>query len=314
LEPEEARMRSVQPAARPVVVVENVSKAYGQVQACREVSLAVARGEMFGVLGPNGAGKTTLIEIMEGLRRPDSGRVTVLGSPPWPRDRNQLLRIGIQTQASGFFGRLSALEHLETVAELYGVGRKAALAAIERFGLAGSAATRVESLSGGQRQRLALAAAVVHDPDLLFLDEPTASLDPQARRDLWQLMREIRDQGKSIVYTTHHIDEAEALCDHVAILSGGTVVAVGEPQELIGSLEQPVRVLVPSGRITVGAARALDGADSAEAAGSSVIIATRAPGLVLSAVTEIAGAQGIRTRTATLEDVYLKLTGTEYQP
>jgi len=312
--PEETRMRPVHPAAPPAVVVEDVSKAYGQVRACQQVSLAVARGEMFGVLGPNGAGKTTLIEIMEGLRRPDSGRVTVLGSPPWPRDTERLLKIGIQTQASGFFGRLTALEHLQTVAELYGAGRRAAFDAIGRFGLAGSAATRVERLSGGQRQRLALAAAVVHDPDLVFLDEPTAALDPQARRDLWQLMREIRDQGKTIVYTTHHIDEAEALCDRVAILSGGTVVAVGEPQDLIGSLEEPVRVLVPSGRITVGAARALAGADSAETAGTSVVIATRAPGLVLSAVTEIAGAQGIRTRTATLEDVYLKLTGTEYQP
>ena len=312
--PEETRMRPVQAAAPPAVVAEDVSKAYGQVRACQRVSLTVARGEMFGVLGPNGAGKTTLIEIMEGLRRPDSGRVTVLGAPPWPRDTDRLLKIGIQTQASGFFGRLTALEHLQTVAELYGAGRRAALDAVGRFGLAGSAATRVERLSGGQRQRLALAAAVVHDPDLVFLDEPTAALDPQARRDLWQLMREIRDQGKTIVYTTHHLDEAEALCDRVAILSGGAVVAVGEPQDLIGSLEEPVRVLVPSGRITVGAARALAGADSAETAGSSVVIATRAPGLVLSAVTEIAGAQGIRTRTATLEDVYLKLTGTEYQP
>ena len=313
-QPEEARMRPVQSSARPAVVAENVSKAYGRVRACHEVSLTVERGEMFGVLGPNGAGKTTLIEIMEGLRRPDSGRVTVLGSAPWPRDREQLLKVGIQTQASAFFIRLTAREHLETVAALYGLDRKAAHDAIDRFGLGASADTRVEKLSGGQRQRLALAAALCHDPDLLFLDEPTAALDPQARRDLWQLMRDIRDQGKTIVYTTHHLDEAEALCDRVAIMSGGSVVAVGDPQELIGSLEEPVRVLVPGERITVGAARALAGADSAVSEGTSVVIATRTPGIVLSAVAEIAGIQGIRTRTASLEDVYLKLTGTEYQP
>ena len=307
-------MRPVQSAQPPAVVAVDVCKAYGQVQACAQVSLSVARGEMFGLLGPNGAGKTTLIEIMEGLRRPDSGRVIVLGSPPWPRNRHQLLKIGIQTQASGFFGRLTALEHLETVAALYGLGHPAAREAIKRFGLAESADTRVENLSGGQRQRLALAAALVHDPDLLFLDEPTASLDPQARRGLWQLMRDIRDQGKTIVYTTHHLDEAEELCDRVAIMSHGAIVAVGEPQELVGSLEQPVRVLVPTERITVGAARALDGADSVETSGSSVVIATRTPALVLSAVAEIAGSRGIRTRTASLEDVYLKLTGTEYQP
>ena len=310
----ETRMRpALSNDAPPAVVVENVSRAYGPVQACRGVSLTVARGEMLGVLGPNGAGKTTLIEMMEGLRRPDSGRIEVFGAAPWPRHPERLLRVGVQNQASAFFTRLTAREHLETVAVLYGRDRKAAHAVLERFGLAGSAGTRVERLSGGQRQRLALAAALVHDPDLLFLDEPTAALDPQARRELWQLMREIRDEGKTIVYTTHHLDEAEALCDRVAVMSSGTVVAVGEPAELIGSLGDSVRVLVPSERLTVDAALAIAGVDAAVAEGACVAIATRTPGPVLTAVTEIVGIQGVRTRTTTLEDVYLSLTGTEYQ-
>lgn len=294
------------------IVVQHVRKTYGAVTACRDVCLTVAEGELFGVLGPNGAGKTTLIEILEGLRRPDSGTVSVLGTDPSRRDSRTLLRIGVQTQASAFFTRLTALEHLETVAALYGAPRRAAREAIERFDLTASAGIRVERLSGGQRQRLGIAAALVHDPDLVFLDEPTAALDPRARLDLWDLMRAIRDRGKTIVYTTHQLDEAEALCDRVAIMSGGEVVAVGDPLELVDSLDQPVRVFVPRERISVGAARDLPGVDEARTEGASTVIATRAPGLVLSAVTEIAGVQGIRTRTASLEDVFLALTGKDF--
>lgn len=308
----EARMDPSPTPTTAAIVVQHVRKTYGAVTACRDVSLTVAEGELFGVLGPNGAGKTTLIEILEGLRRTDSGTVSVLGTDPSQRDSRTLLRIGVQTQASAFFTRLTALEHLETVAALYGAPRRAAREAIERFGLTASAGVRVERLSGGQRQRLGIAAALVHDPDLVFLDEPTAALDPRARLDLWDLMREIRDRGKTIVYTTHQLDEAEALCDRVAIMSGGEVVAVGDPLELVDSLDQPVRVFVPCERISVGAARGLPGVDEARTEGASTVIATRAPGLVLSAVTEIAGVQGIRTRTASLEDVFLALTGKDF--
>jgi ABC-type multidrug transport system ATPase subunit len=313
-QPKETPMRPHLSAGPPAVVVENVGKTYGAVHAVQGVSLTVARGEMFGVLGPNGAGKTTLIEMMEGLRRPDSGRITVFGLEPWKRDAALLVRLGIQTQAAAFFTRLTAREHLETVAALYGLRPKAADAMLERFGLGPSGGTPVEKLSGGQRQRLALAAALVHDPDLLFLDEPTAALDPQARRDLWRHMREIRDEGKTVLYTTHHLDEAEELCDRVAIMSGGAIAAIGAPRDLIGALDEPVRVMVPAGRMSVGAARALAGVEDARDDGSTLVIATRTPGPVLSAVTELAGVQGVRTRTATLEDVYLNLTGSEYQP
>jgi ABC-2 type transport system ATP-binding protein len=303
------------PTATPTAIrVEGLSKSYGPVQALRGIDLSVVRGEMFGLLGPNGAGKTTLIEILEGLRQADSGRVSVLGRSPWPRDPALGLRIGVQTQSSAFFVRLTAREHLETVAALYGLGRDAARRVAGRFGVDAWANTRVERLSGGQRQRLALASALVHDPDLLFLDEPTAALDPQARRDLWSLLREVRDQGKTIVYTTHQMDEAEALCDRVAIINDGAVVACGHPRDLVEGLDEPVRVMVPDGRITLGEARALAGVDNAASAGGCVVLATRTPGLVLSAVADLAGAHGVSTRSATLEDVYLKLTGTEYQP
>jgi ABC-type multidrug transport system ATPase subunit len=312
--PEETRVPPSPTATPPAIVVDSVSKAYGSVQACRDITLTVVRGEMFGLLGPNGAGKTTLIEIIEGLRRPDSGRVTVLGRAPWPRDPALGLRIGVQTQSSSFFTRLTAREHLETVAALYGLDRGAARHTADRFDIGSWAGTRVERLSGGQRQRLAIASALIHNPDLLFLDEPTAALDPQARRELWSLLREIRDQGKTIVYTTHHLDEAEALCDRVAIISDGRVMACEPPRDLIEGLDEPVRVLVPDGRITLGQARALAGVENAANQDGCVVLATRAPAVVLSAVADLTGVQGISTRAATLEDVYLKLTGTEYRP
>ncbi|MBC7269384.1 MAG: ABC transporter ATP-binding protein, partial [Streptomyces sp.] len=161
-------------AGDAAIHVEGVSKRYGSRQALDGVSLRVARGEFFGLLGPNGAGKTTLVEIMEGLRRADSGTVGVLGASPWPRDAALLPRLGVQTQSSAFFVRLTAQEHLATVAALYGAGRAAVERTLQAVALTQQRDTRVEDLSGGQRQRLAIASALVHDPELIFLDEPTA--------------------------------------------------------------------------------------------------------------------------------------------
>ncbi|MBF6055076.1 ABC transporter [Streptomyces eurocidicus] len=300
-------------AAEPAVLIDSVRKTYGDVHALDGVSLTVHRGEFFGVLGPNGAGKTTLIEIVEGLRRADSGTVRVLGRPPWPRNRELLPRIGVQTQASAFFVRLTAAEHVETVAALYGVGRARAHEALDLVGLTGKARTQVEKLSGGQRQRLAIAAALAHRPDVLFLDEPTAALDPQARRDLWGLLRDLKGQGRTIVCTTHHIDEAEALSDRVAVVKDGTVIALDAPAELIRALGAPTQVLVPTGQLPPDAARGLDGADQVTTEGPYTVVTTRAVGRVLAAVGRVAELQEVRTRTATLEDVYLALTGTEYR-
>lgn len=293
----------------PAVALDGVHKRYGDTRAVDGVSFTVARGEFFGLLGPNGAGKTTLVEIMEGQRRADAGTVTVLGTSPWPRNVALLPRLGVQTQASAFFVRLTAREHLCTMAALYRCDAAAAERALASVGLTDQGDTRVDDLSGGQRQRLAIASALVHGPELIFLDEPTAALDPQARRALWQVLRDLKGAGRTIVYTTHHLDEAEALCDRVAIMVDGKVAALDSPASLIAAGSPTTRLLVPAGRLTLAAARAIPGVDRAEEEADSIVLETLESGRVLAAVDAIAGLQGVQTRTASLEDVYLALTG-----
>ncbi|MFI6639274.1 ABC transporter ATP-binding protein [Streptomyces sp. NPDC050504] len=292
----------------PAVVLEDVHKRYGATRAVDGISLTVARGEFFGLLGPNGAGKTTLVEIMEGQRAADSGRVAVLGEAPWPRNTGLLPRIGVQTQASAFFVRLTAREHLETVAALYRAGRDAAARALASVGLTEQGGVRVDALSGGQRQRLAIASALVHDPELIFLDEPTAALDPQARRALWQVLRDLKSAGRTIVYTTHHLDEAEALCDRVAILVGGRITALDSPAGLVAASSGTTSLLVPAERLTLSVASGIPGVDRAFPDADVIVLETADPGPVLAVLADLAGLQGVRTRTASLEDVYLELT------
>ncbi|MFD9126227.1 ABC transporter ATP-binding protein [Kitasatospora sp. NPDC059571] len=294
------------------MVLEDVRKRYGDVQAVDGVSLTVGRGEFFGILGPNGAGKTTLVEIVEGLRRADSGTVTVLGQPPWPRNTALLARLGVQTQASAFFTRLTAREHLETVAALHGLGPGTAERGLERVGLTAKAGVRVDDLSGGQRQRLAIATALLHEPELILLDEPTAALDPEARRSLWELLRALRGEGRTIVHTTHHLDEAEALCDRVAIMARGRLAALDSPANLVRALGAPTRLLIPADRFTVEQARRIEGVERAAVQGGDLVIETRAAGRVLAAVGESVGLDAVQTRSATLEDAYLALTGSEH--
>ncbi|MFF9638039.1 ABC transporter ATP-binding protein [Streptomyces bacillaris] len=302
----------VEPAAgSAAVALTGVHKTYGTTRAVDGVSLTVERGEFFGLLGPNGAGKTTLVEIMEGQRRADSGTVAVLGESPWPRNTALLPRLGVQTQTSSFFVRLTAREHLATMAALYRCDAAAAERALASVGLTEQGNTRVDDLSGGQRQRLAIASALVHDPELIFLDEPTAALDPQARRSLWQVLRDLKGAGRTIVYTTHHLDEAEALCDRVAIMVAGKVAALDSPGRLIAASSPTTRLLVPADRLSVERARAIPGVDRVTEEGGSVVLETLTSGPVLAAVDGIAGLQGVQTRTASLEDVYLALTGAE---
>ena len=293
----------------PALVIDDVHKRYGSTRAVDGVSFTVARGEFFGLLGPNGAGKTTLIEILEGQRKADSGTVKVLDTSPWPRDVALLPRLGVQTQASAFFVRLTAREHLRTVAALYRTDDAAAERALASVGLTDQGDVRVDDLSGGRRQRLAIASALVHDPELIFLDEPTAALDPQARRALWQVLRELKGEGRTIVYTTHHLDEAEALCDRVAIMVDGKIAALDSPGKLIAAASPVTRLLVPAGRLTLAAAQAIPGVDRATEEADAIVLETLESGRVLAAVDEITGLQGVRTRTASLEDVYLALTG-----
>lgn len=295
-------------AADAAIHVEEVSKRYGTRQALDGVSLRVGRGEFFGLLGPNGAGKTTLVEIMEGLRQADSGTVSVLGTAPWPRNVALLPRLGVQTQSSAFFVRQKAHEHLATVAALYGADRAAVERTLQAVALVEQRDTRVENLSGGQRQRLAIASALVHDPELIFLDEPTAALDPHARRDLWDVLRGLKEAGRTIVYTTHHLDEAEALCDRVAILVDGRIAALDSPRGLVGAAGAATSLLLPPERMTVAEAEAIPGVDRAVLRGGSLVLETQVSGKVMSALDALGGLDGVQTRTATLEDVYLRLT------
>ncbi|GGS52885.1 MULTISPECIES: ABC transporter ATP-binding protein [Actinokineospora] len=295
------------------IEVEDIRKSYGDLRAVDGVSFSVAEGEFFGILGPNGAGKTTTLEIIEGLREPDSGHVRLLGENPFPRNPGLLPRIGVQLQASAFFEKLTAREQLETFAALYGVDGERAREMLDLVGLAEKADTREEKLSGGQRQRLSIACALVHDPDILFLDEPTAALDPQARRNLWDVLRAIQERGKTIVYTTHYLDEAEILCDRVAIMDHGRVLALDPPASLIRGLDAPTRVSLERGTLGIDDARVLAGADDAHEDEQSLTITTRTPAPLLSALAERGTLDGLQVRTATLEDVFLSLTGREYR-
>ncbi|MFD0200023.1 MULTISPECIES: ABC transporter ATP-binding protein [Saccharothrix] len=297
----------------PAVVVADIRKSYGELKAVDGVSFTVAEGEFFGILGPNGAGKTTTLEIVEGLRKPDGGQVTLLGEQPWPRNPKLLPRIGVQLQASSFFEKLTAREQLQTFGSLYGVSPRKADEMLELVGLSDKADVQENKLSGGQRQRLSIACALVHDPDLVFLDEPTAALDPQARRNLWDVLRAIQARGKTIVYTTHYLDEAEILCDRVAIMDRGRILAMDAPATLVRGLDAPTHVVLQKGLMTREAARGITGVEDAHEDEVSLTISTRKPAPVLSALAERGTLDGLQVRTATLEDVFLDLTGREYR-
>ncbi len=298
---------------RSAVVVRDIRKNYGELKAVDGVSFTVAEGEFFGILGPNGAGKTTTLEIIEGLRKPDGGEVRLLGENPWPRNTKLLPRMGVQLQASSFFEKLTAKEQLQTFGSLYGVSAGTAADMLELVGLADKANEQENKLSGGQRQRLSIACALVHDPDIVFLDEPTAALDPQARRNLWDVLRAIKERGKTIVYTTHYIDEAEILCDRVAIMDNGKVLAMDAPAVLVRGLDAPTHITLQKGVLSVVDASALTGVDEAHDNEVSLVLSTRTPAPVLSALAERGALDGLQVRTATLEDVFLHLTGREYR-
>ncbi len=296
-----------------VIEVRDLRKSYGDLRAVDGVTFDVGPGEFFGILGPNGAGKTTTLEIIEGLREPDGGEVTVLGLRPWPRNQALLPRIGVQLQATSFFERLTAREQLRTFADLYRVPAKRADEMLEVVGLTSAAATRTEKLSGGQAQRLSIACALVHRPDVLFLDEPTGALDPQARRNLWDLLRAIAAEGHTIVLTTHHMDEAETLCQRVAIMDQGKILQIGAPAALVRGLAHPVRISIESGLLAQDEARAIaDGATVADD-GVSLTFTTTGPAPILARLADRKALTGLQVAGASLEDVFLQLTGREYR-
>jgi ABC-2 type transport system ATP-binding protein len=219
----------------PLVAVRQLEKSYGSVHAVRGVTFDVRRGEVFGLLGPNGAGKTTILEMMEGMLAIDRGTVTVDGVDVSRYPERVRGSIGIALQKSAFFERLTLRELLGLFADLYGKERKVDQL-LARVGLHELGGRQVKTLSGGQQQRFAVAVALVNDPPLMFLDEPTTGLDPQARRNLWELIDQLRREGRSIVLTTHYMEEAQELCDRVAILDAGRILALDTPLALVQAL------------------------------------------------------------------------------
>ncbi len=295
------------------IVVEGLRKVYGEVVAVDGISFEVRRGEIFGMVGPNGAGKTTTIECIEGLRRPDGGTVTTLGLDP-QRDGYELReRIGVQLQESALPNRIKVWEAVDLFASFY---RRSVEwePLLERLGLAEKRNTDFAKLSGGQKQRLFIALALINDPELVFLDELTTGLDPQARRAMWQLVFDIREQGKTVFLTTHFMEEAERLCDRVAIVDDGRIVALDSPEKLVRSLGAEKRVLFTVERAFDEAAlRAVPGVTKVERNGERVTVygtGDRLVGGVVNAL-ETGGVpfRDLRTEQPTLEDVFLALTG-----
>ncbi|GAB2877044.1 ABC transporter ATP-binding protein [Nocardioides pacificus] len=295
------------------IEVSGLTKLYGDFRAVDDVTLDVGAGEFFGILGPNGAGKTTALEMIEGLRRPDAGEIRVFGESPWPRNPALLPRIGVQLQASSFFERLTTREQIQTFAALYGVRAGAADEWLERVGLSDKADARVEDLSGGQAQRLSIACALVHDPELVFLDEPTAALDPQARRNLWDLLSGLNDSGRTVVLTTHYMDEAEVLCDRVAVMDHGRLLRLDSPAALVRDLDAPTRITVAPGQLSRDEAAALPGVSAVADDPDGLVLTSREPAVVLTRLAETNRLDGVRVTSGTLEDVFLDLTGREYR-
>jgi ABC-2 type transport system ATP-binding protein len=296
--------------------VRNLRKAYKDVVAVNGIDLEVQAGECFGLLGPNGAGKTTTIEICEGLTEPDAGEVEVLGLR-WSSDAHALRqRLGIQLQETQLADKLTVAETVRLFRSFYKQGPEPdSLIALVQLEEKRNA--RVMALSGGQKQRLALACALVGDPDLLFLDEPTTGLDPQARRQVWELIAEFKSAGRTILLTTHYMEEAERLCDRVAIMDQGTVIAQGTPLELIASIGVSHLVEVSSGDgrpVDLAAVRAIAGVRDAREENGNIRVEAIELHRVLPALLEELRREGIpltelRTHSATLEDVFVSLTG-----
>ncbi|HZU04967.1 MAG TPA: ABC transporter ATP-binding protein [Chloroflexota bacterium] len=302
-------------AAEWAVVVEDLVKTYGGRRAVDGVSFAVARGETFALLGPNGAGKTTTMEILEGYRLPDAGTVRVLGLDP-RRDGAALRpRIGVMLQDGGLYRAITPREALRLFASYYAAPADPD-ALLDLVGLAEVADTRYRRLSGGQRQRLALALALVGRPELLFLDEPTAGMDPQARAATWDLLRQLKAAGVTVLVTTHYLEEAERLADRVAILDHGRLVALDTPAALIrGDATQVLLRATPG--LAVEALAALPSALGAEETAPGVyVLQTHAAADLLVELTSWLRAAGVlprevRVGEGSLEDVFLRLTGRE---
>ncbi len=301
-------------AMNAVIEVRDLHKSYGTVQAVRGVSFTVQAGEIFGMVGPNGAGKTTTIECLEGLRRPDSGDVRVLGQVPHQAGRALQQRIGVQLQQSALPPRLKVWEACDLFASFY-QKHVPWQPLLEQFGLAEKRNAFVGKLSGGQQQRLHIVLALLNDPEVVFLDELTTGLDPQARHAMWDMVRDIRSRGKTVFLTTHFMEEAERLCDRVAVMDAGKIIALDTPEGLTRALEGQVSIVctVSGGDVPLEELRALRGVEQVTLSGARLEITGRGDAL-LPQVVALLSARGLtirdmRTEQPGLEDAFLALTG-----
>jgi len=301
----------------PAVRVVGLTKSYGRFVALRGIDLEVRRGEVLALLGPNGAGKTTAVEILEGYRNRDAGEVSVLGHDPARRERSLRARVGMVLQECAVDPYLTVVEALRQRAGLYGSPRGVD-EVIGLVGLGSKADSRVKTLSGGQQRRLDLGLALIGDPELIFLDEPTTGFDPSARREAWDVVRGLCAEGRTVVLTTHYMDEAQALADSVVVLAGGRVVATGPPDTLGGRDRGMSTVrFVPPADVTLADLPLPDGVEPRLRAGF-VEFAVAEPTIALHALTGWAlergeGLSGLAVERPSLEDVYLSLTG-EHAP
>ena len=296
-----------------IVNVQNLRKVYGSLVAVDDISFEVHKGEIFGMVGPNGAGKTTTIECIEGLRRPDGGQVQILGLDPQKQNKKLRQKVGVQLQEAALQDRLKVWEALDLFASFYerSVDWNGLL---EQLNLADKKNTPFDKLSGGQKQRLFIALALVNDPEIVFFDELTTGLDPQARHNMWDLVRDVRERGKTVVLTTHFMEEAERLCDRVAIVDQGRIVALDSPENLIQSLEAENRVVfLTNGEFEPDQIRQLKTVSRVDRIGERCVVYGRTDRLVVDVVNMLSENRiqfrDLRTEQPSLEDVFLTLTG-----
>ncbi|HXJ18189.1 MAG TPA: ABC transporter ATP-binding protein [Candidatus Polarisedimenticolia bacterium] len=299
---------------QPIIQVEDLHKSYGDVKAVRGVSFAVEEGEVFGLLGPNGAGKTSTVEILEGLRTPDGGVVRVCGLDPERSGNEFKQNIGAVLQSTSLPDKLRVREAIELFANFY--DRRADTdKLLKQFQLEEKRDAFYGHLSGGQKQRLALAMALVNDPQVVFLDEPTAGLDPQVRREIYDIIEQLKRERKTVLLTTHYIEEAERLCDRVAIVDYGRVIALGTPRQLKQGAAGTTRIEVRLARsMEDGRFARLEGvSDCREFDGAYVLHSSRPPQTIVALVKELEAEhnelQGLEMFSPSLEDVFIELTG-----
>jgi ABC-2 type transport system ATP-binding protein len=305
-------------SADAVISATGLTKRYGDLVAVDGITLEVRRGEIFGILGPNGAGKTTTLEMIEGLSRPDAGGIVVDGLPVWPDPTPVKARIGVQLQATALFDYLRLSEIIHLFGSCYGIRRTPAEidALLDRVGLLEKRDSHADQLSGGQAQRLSIALALVNDPVVTFLDEPTTGLDPRARRALWDVIRAINEAGTTVVLTTHYMEEAERLCERVAVMDHGHVMALDSPRQLVNQMGAEAHVTFTlSEPVPLDALCGLRGVDrcSAQEDEGYTVVASDAQEAVV-ALLALAGERGLRVENldvqgANLEDVFLHMTG-----